>query len=73
MTYDVASTAVFFLGLAEGIGPFVAKATGLDSGLGPSALPRRAPLWWIVSAAVTVAAVTALVVIDKAKHRAPAT
>lgn len=69
-SFDSLSGAVLLLGLAQGVVPFVAKALGWTP---VWALPRHldAPLWWIVSAAVIVIAATALLVIDRAKHRAP--
>lgn len=67
-TFDAVSGVVFFVGLVEGVLPFLAKATGWTPFF---ALPRYldAPLWWIVSALVIVAAVVAIAILETAKRR----
>lgn len=69
--YDTASTIVFFIGLLEGVVPFVAKAIDWTP---VWALPRHldAPAWWIVSGLIVIVCFALLLWLDAAKKRLPA-
>ncbi|WP_067450245.1 hypothetical protein [Actinomadura macra] len=67
-SYDGLSGLVFFLGVYEGVVPFVAR---LWDGKPLLSLPARlpGPAWWIVSTAVLVVGFLLLWWIDVAKKR----
>ncbi|WP_051114820.1 hypothetical protein [Actinokineospora enzanensis] len=66
--YDGLQSAVFLVGIWEGLVPFASKVFGWEPSL---ALPLRlpSPLWWIVSAAVVVLSMAMLEILDRAKRR----
>lgn len=66
--YDGLSGLVFFVGVFEGVVPFVARPFGKSPLLSvPTWLDG--PAWWIVSLAVIVVAAVLLIWIDAAKKR----
>lgn len=67
--YDVASGAVFLLGLYNGVAPFVARLVFDSDLLLAFTLRLPSPWWWLASLAVIAVALAALIVLDLAKQR----
>ncbi|MGH3864483.1 hypothetical protein [Actinokineospora sp.] len=68
-SYDGASSAVFLVGIYEGVVPLVSKVFDWHPFLAfPLRLPD--PWWWIVSVTVIVVAIVLLDALEKAKKRA---
>jgi hypothetical protein len=67
-SYDLLSFVVLFVGVYEGLLPFLAKLLDWDPTL---AFPRLldGPWWWIVSGLVVASALRLLEAIDRAKKR----
>ncbi|SDD46156.1 hypothetical protein [Actinokineospora iranica] len=66
--YAGLQTVVFFVGLYEGVVPFVAKVFDWEPFLAfPLRLPN--PAWWIVSAAAILVSIVLLDLLERGKKR----